>query len=139
MRRYATGAEADLLFALPDVLLDRTLTLLDMGDLAHLRALSEAWRRRITALPCFIKAHVLALVSLPYIVQHLADGDDAYAQLAKARLVSKAWFDAVSATETVKLLYAGLNAHESAAATMAAPLRGPVAVHAPRARMSWLQ
>jgi hypothetical protein len=131
-------SEKVVLLELEEALLDRLLTLLDLGDLAHLRELSKAWQRRIAALPRFVAAHVLAVFALPDIVQHLADGEDAYAQLAKARLVSKAWFDAVSDASIVGRMYRERDAVAQASAVLrAAP--GQSAEYAPRARMSWLQ
>ncbi len=128
----------DLVFALPDALLDRTLLLLDMGDLAHLRELSKAWQRRIAALPRFLKAHVLAVVQ-PAIMRLLADGEDAHVQLAKARLVSKAWFDAASAVWTGQANKCAVRDALARCAAMTATLPGQPLEPARLTRMSWLQ
>jgi hypothetical protein len=127
-----------VLLELEDALLDRLLTLLDLGDLAHLRELSKAWQRRIAAVPRFVAAHVLAIVALPDIIYHMEHAEDAKAQLANARLVSKTWFDAVTDASTVARMYREHDAVAQASAVLrAAP--GQSAEYAPRARMSWLQ
>jgi hypothetical protein len=134
-----TGADMDMLFALSDAHLDRTLALVDVADLAHLRQLSKAWRRRITTFPRFIVANMLA-VALPNILRQLENDEDARrnANLANARLVSKQWFDAVSNAATVKRTYAERDVLADAFSWLETAPDEP-AVHVPRTRMSWLQ
>jgi hypothetical protein len=146
----APGGDADLLFTLPDALLDHTLNLVDVSDLARMQELSSSWRARLAALRLLAARFAAARIEarmcsafaaegvLPNIMRHLEDGEDAHAQLAKTRLVSKTWFDAASATFTIELVYSTHEALASSAAMAAAPLGQPL-VLIPHAPMSWLQ
>ncbi len=126
---------------------------MDVGDLARMQELSTSWRARLSALRLavrFAAARIEALLCaqmssafgaegvLSNIMRHLEDGEDAHAQLAKAREVSKTWFDAASATFTIELVYSTHEAFAFSAAMAAAPLGQPL-VHVPHPPMSWLQ